>query len=114
MDKIVAVCGINCQVCPAYIATVNDDDEMRRKTAEQWSKQYGADIKPEHINCMSCLSKEGPVFHHCTVCEIRKCGMEREVLNCARCDEYACEKLNKLLEMVPDARKTLDGINQGL
>jgi len=114
MGKIVAVCGINCEVCPAYIATASDDDELRRKTAEQWSKQYNADIKPEHINCVGCLSKEGPVINHCNVCEIRRCGMEREVLNCAHCSEYACEKLNKFLEMVPDARKTLDEIRQGL
>jgi hypothetical protein len=54
------------------------------------------------------------VFQHCTVCEIRKCGMDQEVVNCAHCDEYACDKLTKFFEMVPDAKKTLDEIRQEL
>jgi hypothetical protein len=113
-DRIVAICGIACSECPAYVATVNDDDEKRRQTAGEWSKAYNADLKPESINCMSCLSEDGPVFHHCTVCEIRKCGMAKGVPNCAHCDEYACEKLTALLEMVPAARTTLDEIRQAL
>jgi hypothetical protein len=114
MDKIIAVCGITCSDCPAYIATVNDDDEKRRQTAEEWSKAYNADLKPENINCMSCLSAEGPVFHHCTQCEIRSCGMARGVENCAHCADYACDNLVKFFEMVPAARTTLDGIREGL
>jgi hypothetical protein len=114
MDNIVAICGITCSNCPAYIATVNDDDEMRRETAGQWSGAYNADIKPEGINCLGCLSEAGPVFSHCEVCEIRKCGRTREVENCAHCDEYACEKLTGLLDMVPAARKTLDEIRRAL
>ncbi len=114
MGKIVAVCGITCSDCPAYIATVNDDDAMRRQTAEKWAKQFSADIKPENINCKSCLSTEEPVFHYCTQCEIRKCGMDRDIENCAHCEEYACEKLAKFLDMVPAARATLDEIRQGL
>ena len=114
MDRIVAICGLTCQGCPAYLATLNDDDDMRKETAERWGKEFNADLKPEDINCMSCLSKEGPVFQHCNVCEIRKCGMDREVVNCAHCDEYACEKLTKFFGMVPDAKKTLDEIKQGL
>jgi hypothetical protein len=114
MDRIVAICGLTCHGCPAYLATINDDDEMRRKTADQWAKEHNVDVKPEDINCLSCLSEKEPIFQHCTVCEIRKCGMDREVLNCAHCDEYACEKLTKFFDMVPDAKKTLDEIRQGL
>ena len=114
MSRIVAICGITCSDCPAYIATISDDDQKRKQTAEQWSKEFNADIKPENINCMSCLSKDGPVFHHCTQCEFRKCGMGKDVENCAHCDEYACEKLTKFFEMVPAAKATLDEIRQGL
>lgn len=114
MSEKVAVCGITCSECPAYIATVNNDDEKRRATAEEWSKAYGGDIKPEDINCAGCISKEGPWFNHCMQCEIRKCGTAKEVENCAHCDEYACDKLVKFFEMVPAAKNTLDGIRQGL
>lgn len=30
---LIAYCGLNCEECKAYIATVNDDDELREKVA---------------------------------------------------------------------------------
>lgn len=114
MGKIVGICGITCSDCPAYIATMTDDDEKRKETAEVWSREFKAEIKPENINCASCLSADGPFFSHCIECEIRKCGMGREVENCAHCEDYACEKLVKFFDMVPSARATLDEIKQEL
>jgi len=55
-----------------------------------------------------------PVFNHCTVCEIRKCGKEKGVINCAYCDDYACDKLLKFFEMVPDNKKRLDAIRSSI
>jgi len=47
---MIAICGLICNDCPAYIATQKDDDEMRKKIAEEWSSdQYP--LKPEDINC---------------------------------------------------------------
>lgn len=114
MDEMVAFCGIDCGACPAYVATVNDDDEKRRKTAEQWSAEYKTSLEPGDINCMGCLSKDGPVFDYCARCEVRECGMARGVENCAHCDDYACDKLTKFLEMVPAARNKLDEIKRSL
>ena len=112
MDKMIAFCGINCSSCPAFIATQKDDDDERRKVAELWSKAYDANLKPEDINCNGCISKSEPFFSHCQVCEIRKCGQERNLKNCAFCEDYACEKLNRLLEMVPEAKNMLEGIRK--
>jgi hypothetical protein len=36
------------------------------------------------------------------------------VQNCAHCSDYACEKLRKFFEIVPQAKETLDGIKDGL
>jgi hypothetical protein len=47
-------------------------------------------------------------------CEIRKCGKEKGVINCAHCSDYACEKLVKFFEMVPDAKTRLDEIKAKL
>ena len=82
--------------------------------AELWSKEYGAEIKAEDINCESCLSDSENVFSHPKVCEIRKCGKEKGVVNCAYCAEYVCEQLQKFFEMVPDAKKRLDQVKAGL
>jgi len=110
MAEIIAYCGLSCHECGAYVATQNDDDEKRKKVAELWSKHYGSDIKPEDINCDGCLSEGGRLFNYCTVCEIRKCGKEKEVLNCAHCSDYACEKLEKFFQMAPEGKKQLEKI----
>ena len=114
MDKIIGVCGITCTDCPAYKATQADDDAERTRVAKMWSKEYGADIKPEGINCDGCTVLDGRHIGHCGQCEIRACGLGRKVPSCAHCAEYACEKLDKFFEMVPQARETLDGIKAGL
>lgn len=109
MEKIIAFCGLICSECPAYLATQKNDDAERRKVAEMWSKEFNADMSFEDINCDGCISNER-VFHHCNVCEIRLCGKEKGIPNCGYCDDYACEKLSKFFEMVPDAQKVLDKI----
>ena len=114
MDEMIAFCGITCHECGAFLATRDDDDEKRAEVAQLWSKEFKADIKPEDINCESCLSDGENLFSHTKTCEIRKCGKEKGVVNCAHCSDYTCEKLEKFFEMVPDAKKRLDGIRAKL
>ncbi|MCP4665727.1 MAG: DUF3795 domain-containing protein [Deltaproteobacteria bacterium] len=111
---MIAYCGLACNECGAFIAAKNDDNEKRAEVAALWSKLFNADIKQEDINCDGCQSEGGILFHHCNVCEIRKCGQEKDVANCAHCDDYACEKLEKFFQMVPDCRERLEGIKSGL
>jgi len=48
--NLIAPCGLNCETCDARIATVNDDDELRAKTAAKWCQLNNTDaIKPEHM-----------------------------------------------------------------
>ena len=110
---MIAYCGLSCSDCPAYIATQKDDDDERRKVAEMWSKEFNHDFNLEDINCDGCLDGER-VFHYCTICEIRKCAREKSIVNCAHCNEYVCEKLEKFFEMAPEAKKELEGIRKEL
>ena len=112
MEKIISYCGLICTDCPAYLATQNDDNDLRTKTAEEWSKMYQADIKPDMIVCDGCVT-DGKKFHHCTKCEMRACGMARQVKNCGHCDEYPCEKITAFFAFVPDAKKVLDAEKEG-
>ena len=64
--------------------------------------------------CDGCLGSDGRKCGYCFVCQIRACGMERNVVNCAYCDDYACEKLEGFFDMAPHARATLDGIHADL
>jgi hypothetical protein len=110
MANLISFCGLPCSECGAYLATKNNDDQKRAEVAELWSKEYKTDLKPEDINCDGCTSGSDNVFNYTKICEIRKCGMEQGVENCAHCSDYACEKLEKFFEMVPDAKSRLDEI----
>lgn len=114
MEKMIAFCGINCAECPTFIATREDNDEKRKKVAEEWSKAYQASLQPGDINCDGCQTGNGRLFSHCNVCDIRKCGMEKAVSTCAGCDEYACNKLSKIFSLAPQAKAMLDRIRKGL
>lgn len=115
MKKMIAFCGLICTDCPTYIATQKNNDEERKKIAEQWSSdQYP--LKPEDINCDGCLAVGKKLIKFCNMCEVRACGFERNIENCAHCSEYLCEKLNKLLEHIqaPEAKLTLEEIKKSL
>ena len=114
MERMVAFCGIVCTDCKAFIATREDDDAKRRDVAEAWSKAFAKEIKPEEINCDGCLTRDGRHIGYCSICEIRKCGMEKGVKNCAYCIDYKCEKLIKFFEQAPEAKKTLEEIRRQL
>ena len=109
-----AFCGLSCHECGAFQATRDNDDKKRAEVAELWSKEYKSDIKPEDINCEGCLTQSGNVFNYSRICEIRKCGKEKGVENCAHCSEYVCEKLKKFFKMVPQAKKRLDEVRNTL
>ena len=115
MDKIIAYCGLVCTDCPAYIATQADDRAALERVAAQWREEFNApNISVESVICDGCLTDEGRKCGHCFECEVRACGVEQGVANCAHCDKYACDKLETFFGFAPDARVTLDGIRARL
>ncbi len=114
MKEMISYCGLDCLTCPAYEATRDNDDKKREKTAGYWSKLFGREIKAEEINCDGCLQKGGRLLFHCSDCAIRACGQEKDVKNCAYCNDYSCKKLDNLLSILPnpEARKNLERINK--
>ena len=108
--NLMAYCGLNCAKCPAFKATQADDQMMRAKVAEEWSKLFNKTIDASDINCDGCLTA-GRLFSHCAVCEVRKCGTERELENCGHCNEYPCSRLNFIFKAVPEVKAVLDHIN---
>jgi hypothetical protein len=102
MQEMIAYCGLVCTGCPAYIATQEDDDTMRKQVVEKWSSdQYP--MKVEDVNCDGCLCVGTRLMKFCNECEVRTCGSDREVENCAHCEDYVCSKLEKLWSMISSA-----------
>ncbi len=54
MKGMIAYCGLDCEKCDAYLATINDDQALREKTAKLWAELNNAPVLPEHINCEGC------------------------------------------------------------
>ena len=65
------------------------------------------------VVCDGCPS-DGRKAGYCAHCEIRACGVERGVANCAHCGDYACERLTGFFGQVPDAKKVLDEVKASL
>jgi len=92
--KMIAMCGLICNDCFAYIAKLENNDGMREKAVELWSTDEDR-LKPSEIDCDGCLAGKA-LYKFCLVCDVRKCGLERSFKNCANCDRFPCEKLENL------------------
>ncbi len=117
MEEILSYCGLICHSCAIFLATREKNDKkkakMRAEIAQVIKEQYGVEHKPEDIaDCDGCRTKSGRLF--CMDCQIRMCAKEKNIENCAHCDEYACEKLEKLFVTDPEAKKRLDVIRSTL
>ena len=94
MSKIIAMCGLICDDCIAFLATKKDDDTLRAEVVELWSTDEDP-LRLEDVDCDGCLA--GKRLHSfCRVCEARECGLQRNIENCAYCNEFPCGKLEKL------------------
>jgi Protein of unknown function (DUF3795) len=110
MENMIAYCGLVCSSCPAFIATRNNDDAGRKKTAAYYAQKYGLSLKPEDINCDGCKSETGRLIGYCQSCEIRKCNRAKGMDNCAVCDARPCEKLLKFHEFSTEAKAAFDAL----
>ena len=77
MKDMTGYCGLDCKKCNAYIATVNDDQDLREETAKQWADLNSAPILPEHINCEGCRVRGVKTVFCENLCEIRKCALKK-------------------------------------
>ncbi len=109
MRDLIAFCGLDCETCDARLATIHNDDALRRSVAEKWSALNGVEITPEMINCEGCRV-DGAKTPFCeSLCPIRQCALGREVETCAGCAEMdACETLAMITGTSAQARKNLE------
>lgn len=87
MKKMIGCCGLDCEKCDAYLATVQNDDARREKTAKLWSELNGVPITPEMINCTGCRVDGVKTYFCSDLCEIRKCSQGKGLETCGACAE---------------------------
>ena len=117
MKENLAYCGLACHSCAIYLATREQDEEKRYKMrvdiAQEIKKRYGQETRPEEVgDCDGCKAETASIY--CTSCEIRTCAKEKDIQNCAHCNDYACDKLQGFFTKDPQARERLDAIKSAL
>ncbi len=111
MKCSIACCGLDCERCDAYIATVNDDDDLRRRVAEEWSELNNVEITPEMVNCVGCRAEGVKMIFCQSLCEIRKCCVGKGYETCGSCgDMESCGKVAMIIGNNEFARNNLKGI----
>lgn len=110
MKEMIGYCGLDCEKCDAYLATIHDDQALREKTAKLWAELNGAPILPEHINCVGCRVDGVKTVYCDSLCEVRQCALNKKVATCGDCAELkSCTPLSAIHANDPSALKNLLG-----
>ena len=110
MKDMIAYCGLDCEKCDAYLATKNDDQMLREKTARLWAELNHAPILPEHINCQGCRAEGIKTVFCDSLCAVRRCARKRAVATCGDCaDLEQCQTVGAILSNRPEALENLKG-----
>ncbi len=108
MKEMIGYCGLDCEKCDAYLATVNDDQALREKTAKLWAELNDAPILPEHINCQGCRVDGIKTVFCDSMCEIRQCALKKSVTTCGDCPELDnCRTMGEVLSNNPEILQNL-------
>ena len=108
MRKMIAYCGLDCEKCDAYLATVHNDQILREKTAMLWSELNNTTILPEQIACEGCRADGVKTVYCATLCGVRRCALKKNVETCGGCPELEkCPLVGAITANTPDALKNL-------
>lgn len=106
--QLIACCGLDCETCDARIATMNNDDLLREKTAREWSSLNNVEIPAETINCMGCRTDGVKTIFCSDICEIRQCVSKRGFDTCGECEELNhCQIVDWIFQYTPAAKENL-------
>ena len=100
MKTMIAYCGLDCEKCDAYLATIHDDRALREKTAKLWSELNQITILPDGRKTVYCDQ----------LCQIRRCAMKKGFETCGVCpDMETCPTVATVISNNAAARKNLKG-----
>ena len=90
-------CGINCEKCKVYVATIKNDDSLKQEIADEWSDLYKRSFNKEDMICYGC--KSDTLFCLCSLCDIPGCNKKHNIENCEDCTEFSgCERIKRFFD----------------
>ena len=90
-----AYCGLNCNECPLYLASISQNMVEQIRLAQEYSTDT-CRFSKEDMYCLGCHS-DTVSQKMCGDCEIRLCGAKKSYGSCAKCDEFPCSTLEENL-----------------
>ncbi|MBN1805350.1 MAG: DUF3795 domain-containing protein [Sedimentisphaerales bacterium] len=95
MEPIISKCGYRCDLCPAYETNLKSDADKQRMS-DAWEKYCGFEVPAEAIkSCAGCAAGGGD-----ETCTVRPCATEKNLDNCAHCEQFGCDKLKQKIDFV--------------
>lgn len=70
-----AYCGLQCQECPVYLASLSGNTTEQIRLATEYSTDT-CHFEPEDMYCLGCHS-DAPSQKMCSDCDIRNRGLEQ-------------------------------------
>jgi len=88
----IGICGDNCDACPRFHATSDNDDAALGRVTALWVRLGWRDnsVKPSELRCSGCGSSGA-----CAYSQQKDCASERGLANCGECDDYPCPVVEK-------------------
>ena len=100
-------CGLDCEACDAFVATKNNDNQLKTQVAQRWSKLYKRKVEASDVHCHGCKSDGTQGIYCQTMCPIKPCCREKEIDTCAECGEFPCKDLKAVFLFCPEAETLL-------
>ena len=99
---------MDCEKCQTRKATIDDDDDLRKKVAKELSEMGGMEISPDSINCEGCRIDGIKTMYCESMCPVRQCALSKGIATCGECGEFeSCEKLRNANGNSEDALENL-------
>lgn len=91
----IGYCGDNCELCPRFIGTKNNDVEKLKEAAILWAKVglHDGIFPPKKMVCNGCAT-----FKECHSNNIRECARGKGISSCGKCWEYPCDQINAVFD----------------
>lgn len=103
----ICCCGHDCSRCVTYLATVRQDESLRRRAQRFYEENFGRHIPAEEIRCLGIRSD--CVLSLCRECPWWKCCEQRGITRCEECEEYPCAPLAAYREKYVNRCNVVDG-----
>jgi len=95
MEQMISLCGMRCDLCLAYQPNIDAHPENRQLISDGWHTYFGFRIPPEDIHCNGCFPDGKTTLD--SECPVKPCVTARNLVHCAECTDYICEKLAGIL-----------------